>query len=91
MSELPYTVWHAAPTKEQLKELLSADGWLEKLVVPVTLNEIMRSDFEGFLDIISARSGYDRLQDINYWVEGHDGDTLHIGVSGDASEMLDDD
>lgn len=91
MSTFPYKVWDTPPTEEQFKELLSADGWLEKIVVPVTLGELLDNDFEEFLDLLAERAGYDLLQEIGYSVEGHDEDTLHIRVSGDASGLLTED
>ena len=88
MSTFPYKVWETPPTKEQLKQLLDSNGWLEKIVVSVTLSEIIEHDFEGFLDLLVERAGYPMLQEIGYCIEGHDEDVLHIRVSGDASELL---
>lgn len=62
-------------------------------VVTVDLSDFIDNDLEGILDLLSERlTGGPLLMDIAYKVVGHDGDALHIEVSGDVFEVvLDDD
>ncbi len=58
-------------------------------VVEVELDEITRHTVEGFLDLLSERLiGNGLLQDIGYKVVGHDGNWLHLDVSGDPSAAI---
>lgn len=57
-------------------------------VVEVDLSEIIDTDLEGFLDILSERAtGSPLLMDISYKVIGCENDTLKIEVDGDPSEI----
>ena len=59
-------------------------------VVAVDLSDFIDNDPDGVLDLLSERlTDGPLLMDIAYKVVGHDGDALHIEVSGDASEVLD--
>lgn len=61
-------------------------------VVTVDLSDFIDNDLEGILDLLSERlTGGSSLMDIAYKVVGHDGDALHIEVSGDVSMILDQD
>ena len=52
------------------------------------LDEVGRFDFESFLDLISERlTGSELLMNIDYDVVGHEGNTLHMKVGGDPSEI----
>ena len=83
-----YTVLRKPLTPEEMSpQVIQHDGRV-KGVVAVKLWEVIECDSESFLDIISTRlAGSDMLQDFAYKVVGHDGDTLHIEVEGDASEI----
>jgi len=57
--------------------------------VHVELEQFIGNDREGVLDVLSeAATGTELLGDISYKVVGHEGDTLHIEVSGDI-ELVD--
>lgn len=56
-------------------------------VICVSLDEIIDhcdgGGLEAFLDLLTERLvGDEILSDISYEVEGHDGDTLHVRVTG---------
>lgn len=78
-----------ALTHKEIKRRMDEDKYI-KGVVAVELSEIIDNDFEGFLDILSERLLHSaNLMDINYSVVGHaDDSTLHILVSGDVSEAI---
>lgn len=61
---------------------LNQDGLLEA-VVAVDLNDIIETDFEGFLDMISYAVLDDALlSDVSYSVVGTDHGSILIQVSG---------
>lgn len=54
-------------------------------LVKMDFEDVIRLNFEGFLDTISELSGYPLLMDISYSLEGTDGpdgQTLLIRVKG---------
>ncbi len=58
-------------------------------VVAIGLSEVVDRDFEQFLDLLSERlTGTELLENIDYDVVGHDGNELHILVSGDPAGVL---
>jgi hypothetical protein len=58
-------------------------------VVKVTLDEVIKRDLEGFLDLVSTRlTGSELLMEIGYQVVGHQGDTLLIKVRGQVDQLL---
>lgn len=79
--------------RQRTAQDVDSDGWVEGLV-RVEINELIRNDLEGFLDILSERlTGSGLLADINYSVQGYDGpkDEVVLLVSGDASQCFRDD
>lgn len=75
-------------TAIQMKRQMDANGYVEG-IVPVDLDEIVDSDRDAFIAMLSellTDSG--DLDELEYEVVGHDGDMLHILVSGDATEIL---
>lgn len=67
---------------------MDAKGWV-KGVIAVDLSSLIDSDLESFLDLISVKLvGNELLMDARYRVVGHDGNTLHLAVEGDASEAF---
>lgn len=54
----------------------------------VDLEEVIGMDLEQFLDHVSDSVGYPLLQDIQYVVEGHEGDTLLVRVTGYVEEAV---
>lgn len=79
--------------RQRTAQDVDSDGWVEGLV-RVEINELIRNDLEGFLDILSERlTGSGLLADINYSVQGCDGpnDEVVLLVSGDASQCFRDD
>lgn len=75
--------------KETVKQQMEEKGEV-KDIIEVQLNEILDIDLEQFLDLISERLiGSPLLMGANYNIVGHEGNALHIEVSGDASMALD--
>lgn len=73
---------------EEIKEKKDANNRVEG-VVRVPLENIIQSDIEKFLDIVSEKlvsPGY--LYDLSYSPVGADGDYVLIRVSGDATPSL---
>lgn len=70
----------------------ATNGWV-KGVVAIDLSDFIDSGgLEGTLDLLSERLiGNECLMDIHYRVVGHEGNTLHVEVEGDASEALTED
>jgi hypothetical protein len=76
-------------THAQMRRQMDANGYVEG-VVPVDLDEIIDSDRDTFLSMMSELlTDSSELEDLEYEVVGADGDTLHILVSGDATALLD--
>ncbi|MCA1320547.1 hypothetical protein LC085_11550 [Bacillus tianshenii] len=77
-------------TIEEIKQNKDENNYVEG-VLPVSLSNIIDNDLEGFLDIISEDLvGSPTLMDVNYSVVGHQDEwTVLIKVSGDASQILD--
>jgi len=77
--------------RAQAEKMLAKDpdGYIGG-VVGVDLNEIIGSDLESFLNMLSTRlTGSDVLSDISYRVVGHQRDgTILIEVIGDPSSAL---
>jgi hypothetical protein len=88
MKKTPYKLQDKPLTKAQLKDLSDPSGWIDDVVVPVELSEIIDNDLEGFLDIIGERVGSPLMQNIGYHVVGHNDNTLHLEVHGDVSEDI---
>lgn len=78
----------------EIKERLEDESTYIRGVVPIGLQDIVDNDFETFLDILSENLiGNVCLMDINYKCVGieDEGQTLLIEVSGDVSNVLDED
>lgn len=76
-------------TPVQMRRQMDANGYVEG-IVPVDLDEIIDSDRDGFLSMLSELlTDSADLEDLEYEVVGADSDTLHILVSGDATALLD--
>lgn len=78
-------------TMEQMKEAFRGenDGYITG-VVAVDLSDIIDTDLEGFLDLISYKmTDTDLLMDITYNVVGNEEDMLFIKVRGDVSNIVD--
>lgn len=81
---MKYEIMEKPYTEEELKKIANEDGAVEGIVA-VGLNNVLETDFEGFLDIVSSLLiGNVLLQDISYKVVGCDSDdnTLHLKISG---------
>lgn len=78
-------------TIEEIKKNRSEDNYVEG-IVPISLDQVIHNDFETFLDIISNKLvGSILLMDVNYSVVGHQDEyTILLNVSGDASQIIDD-
>ncbi len=60
--------------------------------MPVSLNELLDTSLSDFLNLLAEAAGHDLLENIDYEVVGHaPGNIIHIAVSGDASDLLDED
>jgi hypothetical protein len=58
-------------------------------IVAVDLGDIIDRDLEGLLDELSMLlTGSELLMDITYTVVGHEGQTLWLEVTGDATEVV---
>lgn len=80
----PYKVLTEPLSAEDLK----GDPWIE-VVVAVHLRDIIDADYEQFLDMLSEEAiGTELLEDIIYDLVGHDGDILHLRVTGNAHSLL---
>lgn len=80
-------------TLEEAKSRIEEDSTYITGIVPVELSFIIDGDLEVFLDELSEKLlGRSTLMDINYKCVGaeSDGLTLLMEVSGDISELLDD-
>lgn len=80
-------------TLEEIQAKLEDNSTYIKGKVNVGLNFVINNDLEGFLDELSEKLiGDVRLMDISYKVVGvsPDGNTLIVEVSGDVSQLLDD-
>jgi len=76
-------------TQAQIRRQMDANGYVEG-VIPVDLDEIIDSDRDAFLAMLSEMlTDSPDLDDLEYEVVGHDGDMLHVLVSGDATTLLD--
>ena len=76
-------------TQAQIRRQMDANGYVEG-VIPVDLDEIVDSDRDAFIAMLSEMlTDSPDLDDLEYEVVGNDGDTLHIEVSGDATALLD--
>jgi hypothetical protein len=81
----PYTLLTQPLTSKDC----DAKGWVRG-VIPLDLSDLIDNDLEGVLDLMSERlTGGPLLSDISYRVRGHDGNTLHIEVEGDAGMAFD--
>lgn len=77
-------------THVQMRRQMDANGYVEG-VVPVDVDEIVDSDRDAFIGMLSEMlTDSPDLDELEYEVVGHDGDMLHILVSGDATALLDD-
>lgn len=78
-------------TTDEVRSNLDAEGYVSGEVA-VELNEIINSDLEGFLDLISDKLvGSVLLSDISYEASGVSGTgQLVIRVTGDPSDLLND-
>jgi hypothetical protein len=76
-------------THAQMRRQMDVEGYVEG-TVPVDLDEIVDCDRDTFIGMLSEMlTDSPDLEDVEYEVVGHDGDMLHILVSGDASALLD--
>ena len=75
-------------THTQMRRQMDIEGYVEG-IVPVNLDEIIDCDRDTFIGMLSEMlTDSPDLEDVEYEVVGHDGDMLHILVSGDASALL---
>jgi len=75
-------------THTQMRRQMDVEGYVEG-IVPVNLDEIIDCDRDTFIGMLSEMlTDSPDLEDVEYEVVGHDGDMLHILVSGDASALL---
>jgi len=75
-------------THAQMRRQMDANGYVEG-IIPLDLDEIIDSDRDTFIGMLSEMlTDSADLDDLEYEVVGHDGDTLHILVSGDATALL---
>jgi hypothetical protein len=69
-------------TKAQLKQIVDKDGWIDDIVVSIDLYEILALDLEGFRARLAEKVGAARIDNLTTRVVGHEGNDLHIWVSG---------
>lgn len=75
-------------THAQMRRQMDVNGYVEG-VVAVDLDEIVDCDRDTFIGMLSEMlTDSADLDEIEYEVVGHDGDMLHILVSGDATALL---
>ena len=51
-------------------------------LIKIELDDIIGLNLEDFLGVIAELAGWPLLVDIKYFVEGHEGNTLQLRVSG---------
>ncbi len=51
-------------------------------LVKVDIDDVIGNDLDGFLSLLAELAGDVCLMDLNYSIEGHEGDTLLIRVTG---------
>ena len=78
-----YTIVEHPYTPKEIRSSMKADGLISG-VVKVELRDIINTDFEGFLDILSENLiGNPCLMGIDYKIVGYEDDSLlHIKVTG---------
>jgi hypothetical protein len=77
-------------TEKQMRKQMDANGYVEG-IVPVELEEIVDMDRSAFLVLLSELlTDSTELEDVDYELVGHDGSTLHLHVTGDATSILED-
>jgi len=65
------------------------DGFLiNPILVVGDLGEIIDSDLEGFLDIISEAAGFPLMTEVTWTVVGHTAAGVKLAVSGNVSEHI---
>lgn len=84
------TVMTRAYTKKEIEERMDENNFV-KGNVPFTMNELIDTDYEGFLDLAAERLVNSvMLMEIDTKVVGTVGETIIVEVSGDVSEVIDD-
>lgn len=53
--------------------------------VRVDLDELLKLDQVGFADLIQERAGIGNIENLNYEIYGHEGNTLVLKVTGDTA------
>lgn len=79
-------------TEQEMQEILASGNPTVAGIIPMELNDIINTDLEGFLDILSRRmTGTELMSDIYYRCVGYDANTnmLRIEVHGDISSCID--
>lgn len=76
-------------TEEEIKTKADENNRIEG-VIKIEMAQIIHSDMEEFLDILSEKLvGSCLLSDISYKIVGHESDyVLLLSVSGDISEIF---
>ena len=88
MARKKYTVLTKPLSKAAIRRAVKAHERVEG-VIAIELDDIVGLDLEGLLDRLGEELvGSCLLMDQGYAVVGHDEDTLHLLVSGDASDVV---
>jgi hypothetical protein len=86
---MKYKLLHEPLSLAEMKEQAGTKNAYIKGVVAVDLSDAIDNDLEGWLDLLSEKlTDSPLLMDTNYEVVGHQGDTLHLQVTGDASQVI---
>lgn len=75
-------------TARQIRLNLDKEGYITG-VVEIDLPEVIRRDFDEFLDLISEKLvGSSLLEDISYRIVGHTAEAIHLEVTGDPRDAI---
>lgn len=75
-------------TQKQMHKQMDSQGYVEGTVA-VDLDEIIDGDRESFLHLLSELlTDTGDLEETEYEIVGHEGDSLHVHVTGNASGII---
>ena len=81
-----WEIFNEENIENELKKYTKDENGYALGIVTVNLSDIINTDLEGFLNILSEKlTGSVLLMDTSYKVISNDGDSLSIEVSGDVS------
>lgn len=83
-----YKVLAGSLSRKEMERMMEKDGTVEG-IISMELSEAINLDLEGFLDTVSEKlTGSCLLSGTDYDLVGHDRNTLHLRITGDASLIL---